>query len=139
VVLVLWDDSSNPYYGVLTNRTGATYDLSLGSTKYRISARDLRDAWFGAYILLWQTPPNYSGSLRQGVTHSNVAWLRQKLTETGSDLGPSDRQQHFGPELHQVIREFQLTEGLLADGIVGPLTWIRLADRLAMPGPKLSS
>ena len=29
-------------------------------------------------------------------------------------------------------------EGLLTDGIVGPATWIRLADRLNLPQPSLA-
>lgn len=137
VVLELWDESSSPYYGVLTTKNENTYNLTIGSSQFRISQRDLRDSWFGAYILLWQTPPSYSGSLRQGDQHSNVAWLKSKLEEIDPDLVLTGNREYFGPELHDALREFQQSEGILADGIVGPLTWIHLAHRLGLPGPKL--
>ncbi|NKC01002.1 MAG: AAA family ATPase [Pseudomonadales bacterium] len=136
VIVELWDDEPSPYYGALVQREGDRYTLLVGNDSFEIRPRDLRDAWFGVYILLWQTPPSYRGSLKQGDQHTTVAWLREKLNLLQPDLslGSSDR---FDEELLQVVRRFQEQEDLVADGVVGPLTWIRLADRLQLPAPKL--
>ena len=55
----------------------------------------------------------------------------------GSVVG--EAQPYFSAELRNAVMEFQRTEGLLADGVVGPMTWIRLSDRLNLPAPKLRS
>lgn len=138
VVLELWDDDSAPYYGTISQREGDRYTLVVGNDTVEIRPRDLRNAWFGVYILLWQTPPSYRGSLKQGDQHTTVTWLREKLNLLHPELtlGSSER---FDEELLDVVRRFQEQEELVADGIVGPLTWIRLADRLELPAPKLGS
>ena len=43
----------------------------------------------------------------------------------------------FDVDLEAAVLEFQAAEGLLTDGIVGPATWIRVADRLNLPAPNL--
>lgn len=138
VVLELWDDQPSPYYVALTQLGEATLTLHIGEATITATPRDLRDLWYGAYVVLWQTPPGYYGSLRQGDHHQTVSWLRQQLAVLGTP-STADDAQFFGPRLHAAVVEFQLAEGLLTDGIVGPATWIRLAERLALPAPKLGS
>lgn len=138
VVLELWDDGPAPYYGALTRRRGEVYDLIIGDRQHRVRPIDLRNIWFGSYVMLWQTPPNYKGTLKQGDEHSTVRWLREKLDliEATEQLGIDER---FDPMLTQAVRRFQNEEGLVVDGIVGPLTWISITDRLGLPAPKLDS
>jgi general secretion pathway protein A len=139
VVMELWDDSPSPFFAVLERKNAGAYELMLDDERLTVTPRDFRDIWFGSYILLWQTPPSYSGTLRQGDTHSSVAWLRTKLQQLEGRLARTANKEFFGPELHEAVRAFQATEGLVADGVVGPLTWIRLADRLGLGGPKLDA
>lgn len=136
VVLELWDEGPTPYYGALTGRRGEAYDLIIGDQQQQVHPKDLRNIWFGSYVILWQTPPNYKGTLKQGDEHSTVRWLREKLDliDATQQLGVDER---FDPTLTQAVRRFQNEEGLVADGIVGPLTWISIADRLELPAPKL--
>ena len=121
----------------LLNAESDLYKLQIGDRVEMVSPRDLRDSWFGSYVVLWQTPPGYQGNLRQGDTHSSVAWLHSSIAQLLPDqpLGPPDN--FFDTQLHAAVMAFQNSEGLLADGIVGPLTWIRLNDRLNLPAPKL--
>lgn len=138
VILELWDDGPAPYYGALVGRTGETYDLIIGDQQKQVRPKDLRNSWFGSYVVLWRTPPNYKGALKQGDEHSTVRWLREKLSliDASKELGVNER---YDQTLTQAVRSFQNEEGLVADGIVGPLTWIRIADRLELPAPKLDS
>ncbi len=39
----------------------------------------------------------------------------------------------FGPAIETVVKEFQQDAGLVADGIVGPLTWAALPNGAPMP------
>lgn len=139
VILELWDSQESPYYAALLGYDGELYRLRLGERDVSVSPRDLRDAWFGTYVLIWQTPPGYSGSLRQGDNHPTVAWLRERLEELDYAAPASSADAYFDDSLAAAVTAFQNSEGLLADGIVGPLTWIRLSDRLDLPAPTLRS
>ncbi len=139
VVLELWDNASSPYYAALTRSDGSRYEVKIGDRTVYATPRDLRDNWFGAYVVLWQTPPEYNGSLREGDNHPTVQWLQARLMEIEPGLRLGEPQPYFSTELRNAVMEFQRKEGLLADGIVGPLTWIRISDRLNLPAPKLRS
>ena len=138
-VLELWDDSgeATPFYGALLSEYQGDFELGIGNDRIRVNPRDLRDKWFGTYVVLWQTPPRYNGSIRQGDRGPTVAWLRETLTRLNpnTNLGNND---YFDATLSSAVLDFQRNEGLVADGVVGPLTWIRLSDRLELPTPKLS-
>ncbi len=66
-----------------------------------------------------------------------MRWLHDRLSELRPDAQLGSTQTLFSAALSEAIIDFQQDEGLLADGIVGPLTWIRLSDRLNLPAPKL--
>ena len=89
--------------------------------------------------MLWQTPPGYRGSLRQGDTHETVGWLRQQLSGVSAAPLNSPEPNYFDAELHDAVVAFQRQEGLIIDGVVGPATWVRLSTRLRLPAPRLSS
>ena len=125
----LWDERESPYYAALIAKQDDSYTLVLGDTILIIAPRDLRDNWFGSFHLLWQTPPGYSGSLRQGDSHPSVAWLQERLGSV-----PANETNYFDADLPAAVTDFQFSQGLLADGVVGPLTWIQLADQ---PGAQL--
>ncbi len=144
VVLELWDDQTGdpdatPFYGALLQGANDQYELKLGNESIQISPNYLRDAWFGTYVLLWQTPPGYQGSVRRGEEHQSVTWVKESLARLYPQSPPASPGNVFDESLHQLVLEFQRREGLLADGVVGPLTLIRINDRLNLPAPRLSS
>lgn len=136
VVLELWGQESVPYYAAVTRFTDAAMTLQLGDDAYTVTPIDLQDAWFGSYVVLWQMPPNYAGALKRGDQHPSVRWLREQLGTLGIETPDSDAAT-FDAALQDAVMAFQQNEELLADGIVGPATWIRLAERLDVPAPKL--
>ena len=138
VVLELWDTDETPFYAAITAIEAGRYALHLGGAEHDVTPKHLRDVWFGRYVVLWQTPPGYRGSLREGDEHSSVGWLRAQLANVVA-IAPSPVANRFDSSLHDAVTTFQQQEGLLTDGIVGPATWIRLADRLHLATPKLRS
>ena len=147
VVLELWDTQSTPFYAALLSIEGSRIELELAGEKLIVSQKDLRDMWFGAYVIMWQTPPQYNGSLRKGDTHPTVGWLRSRLasipstkpltTQATASRTRQGEQDYFDDTLADTVLEFQRQNALLADGIVGPLTWITLSEQLNLPSPKL--
>ena len=137
MVLVLWDDQPEPYYVALTSRHGDRLVLRVGDKTVTATPRSLREVWHGQYVLLWQTPPNYHGSIRTGDSNETVGWLRDQLSSLVGTSLDNARPNVFDVDLEAAVLEFQAAEGLLTDGIVGPATWIRVADRLNLPAPNL--
>ena len=83
--------------------------------------------------------------LKDKLIRETIMNTQQKVQENGEklDLIEATEQlgidERFDPKLTQAVRRFQNEEGLVADGIVGPLTWISITDRLGLPAPKLDS
>ena len=59
-------------------------------------------------------------TLRRGDSGPFVSEVQLKLRVNG---GGSDQ---FGPKTEAAVRAFQRTQGMLADGIIGPKTWLAL-------------
>ncbi|GAB3821313.1 hypothetical protein GCM10028820_29380 [Tessaracoccus terricola] len=62
-------------------------------------------------------------TLRRGATGEDVRHLQQRLSFWGYSL-TADGQ--FGPATESMVRSFQRSRGLVADGVVGPQTWAAL-------------
>jgi general secretion pathway protein A len=96
---------------------------------------ELANSWYGQYILIWNAPPEFNRQLILNSSGPAVKWLRQAMEsidgirDNGSDV--------FDATLSKRIREFQLTDGIQPDGVVGPLTLIRLNSRIGKSGPRL--
>jgi general secretion pathway protein A len=138
VILELWDGQDSPYHAALIGMDNGVLHLQLAGQQLETTQRALRDLWSGAYVVLWQTPPGYYGSLRVGQSHETVGWLRRQLTPMVDQSLASPTPNLFDERLREAVLEFQAEEGLQPDGIVGPATWIRLADRLELPQPSLA-
>jgi general secretion pathway protein A len=138
VVLELLDKDNEPFYGAVTALKDDVMTLHLADKIYQITSADLRNIWFGGFVVLWQMPPNYQGNLKRGDRHPSIVWLRQQLESLSSEPIPGSDQALFDAGLYTAVLDFQNAEQLLADGVVGPATWIRLSTRLALPAPKLA-
>jgi len=68
-------------------------------------------------------------TLRRGSTGPDVATLQDALRARGFNPGATDA--NFGGGTEAAVIAFQRSEGLLADGVVGP----RTAAALGLPGP----
>lgn len=63
-------------------------------------------------------------TLRRGSRGSSVVDLQQRLAAAGYDPGAADG--IFGARTENAVRNYQRAEGLVIDGVVGPVTWERL-------------
>jgi general secretion pathway protein A len=138
VILELWDGRPAPYHAALLGMDEGRILLGIGSETVETTQRALRDQWAGSFVVLWQTPPGYYGNLRSGQQHETVGWLRLQLGSLVDRSLSTPTPNLFDKNLEQAVLEFQIAEGLTADGIVGPATWIRLATRLNLPQPSLA-
>ena len=64
-------------------------------------------------------------TIQLGDTGDDVKRL-QRVFARMKVLGPDNVNGSFGPETEQAVKDFQQSSGLVADGIVGPLTWAQI-------------
>ena len=137
VLARLLSSEGNEYSGTLVALDTEYATLMIGGMAQRVPLMELANAWFGQYILIWNAPPDFNRQLVLNDRGPSVTWLRHALEsidgirDNGSDV--------FDASLSKRIRAFQLADGIQPDGVVGPLTLIRLNSRINKGGPRLIS
>ena len=128
-----------PQYALLRRKTEFIYYLSISGQEIPVSRQNLKESWFGSYEILWKPPPGYTETLSLGDEHPNIAWLKTLLTKQYNHLFRNNELPVYNQELLTIIEEFQRDSDLLVDGVIGPLTWIKLSDYLGIEKPSLES
>ena len=68
-------------------------------------------------------PLRRNPSLREGMTGSEVFKLKLALRSKGIPIGDGE---NFSPTTTAAVKSFQIKQGLVADGVVGAMTWEKL-------------
>ena len=71
-------------------------------------------------------------TLRRGTTGEDVKVLQSSLLSLGYDPGPIDG--IFDSKTAASVVQFQQKNGLVPDGIVGPITWGHIQRLITAPG-----
>ena len=139
VVVELWDDRADPYYAAVLGHRDDRVSMRLGDKTVDATAAELGSHWYGSYIVLWQMPPDYRGALKLGDEGPSVAWLRQHLASALQiDLRAADPAR-FDDGLQAALIRFQRENGMVPDGVAGPMTWIAMRATEPDAMPKLSA
>lgn len=67
--------------------------------------------------------PAFKPTIRKGSSGEYVTLLQTKLIQLGYDLGSYGADGKFGNKTVEAVKQFQKDHGLIADGVVGPMTW----------------
>jgi general secretion pathway protein A len=124
---------------VLRHLDDAVAELAVGDQVYRVPTEQVDTYWHGDYVLLMRAPPNGSINMQAGFAGPDVGWLREQIEHIqGVDLA-SPSPLYFDDVLRQHVLDFQRSNGLATDGIVGKNTLIRLNSLSGNPGvPRLA-
>ena len=76
-------------------------------------------------------------ALRTGDRGREVVDLQTRLLALGMDLGNRGIDGVFGPVTELAVKAFQQKMGILADGVVGPITWREIYESGYRPGGRL--
>jgi general secretion pathway protein A len=135
VLVRLSSPGGKEYSAALTALDHQAATLSIGVTTQRVALNKLAESWFGQFVVLWNVPPNFKEPLFANQHGLTVTWLRHAMEiadgirDNGSDV--------FDATLARRVRAFQLSSGIKPDGLVGPLTVIRLNMLSGKAGPPL--
>jgi len=143
-VLELKDPQNPLYFATVSSLSKKESDtevtIVLGTWKRTIKSNYLSSLWDGRFVVLWQMPPKYTGSIKQGDKGPTVLWLRHKLAEILSanrvDISGS-RSDSFDADLTAQVIAYQQSRGLKPDGIAGPMTLVQINSETSTGIPHL--
>ncbi len=136
-ILKLYDKQGRSFYGTLLSVLNDTASLAVGKEVLNVSVSDLESHWLGDYTMIWETPPNHQGDILPDTENPDVPWLAKQLALIqGTTVQPVESML-YNNELVNQVKEFQLSQGLVPDGIVGMQTFIRINTAVNENIPKL--
>lgn len=135
-ILELINRNGEAVYAALLSLDRDRARLKIGDDAQWYSREAVEAVWFGDYSLLWRVPPWESRLIEPGMIRDRETWLNEALMRaaTAKSLVPES----VDEDLEARISAFQRSEGLRTDGVVGPLTVIRLNDYMGRSVPRLS-
>jgi general secretion pathway protein A len=137
-VLLMRDNQSQKFYATLVriDRQSATFDV--GTETRAVALGALAEQWSGHYTLLWRMPPVVNKQLRLGDQGPDVKWLGKQLAQLHGKAAETTKDQVFDEAMMRQVKQFQLAQGLIPDGAVGPQTFMRLSGAADKTVPKLN-
>ncbi|NMF99607.1 AAA family ATPase [Aromatoleum toluolicum] len=107
--------------------------ISFAGDTREVALDSLRQQWHGHYTLLWRMPSGWHRTVGTGMRGADVAWVVRQLGRWEGLAEPEAPAGTYTARIEERMRAFQRSTGLPEDGVVGPLTIVRLAA-LADPG-----
>lgn len=136
-VMHMRDEQGREFDATLTRLEGKTATLAVGGETRTVALDALAAQWSGHYTMLWRMPAQAREHIRFGERGAAVAWLSQALPQ-GQGSAQTSEEAVFDDVMARRIRQFQLTHGLIPDGIVGSQTLIRLCALSDRAAPQLT-
>jgi general secretion pathway protein A len=137
-VLYLLDNQGQAFYATLIklNDESATFAAGIETREVQLAA--LASQWSGNYTLLLHLPPDVHDTILIGSKGNNIQWLRKHLALAQDRTVEATSASLLDDDLKKHVKQFQLSQGLIPDGTVGPQTLARLSAITDQSAPKLS-
>jgi general secretion pathway protein A len=136
-VLMMRDDRGQAFLAVLIALEDKAATFAIGTETRKVALGALAVQWAGQYSLLWRLPPDAREILRRGERGPAVQWLTNQLAQAQGQVADSSKAAIFDDALERRVKQFQLAQGLIPDGFVGPQTVMRLAGVGDRSAPEL--
>lgn len=127
-IVTLHDDADKPVYALLTGLGADRAQLRMNGTTQTVSLVSLASMWRGDFATMWRAPTGYS-ERAIGEGGPAAVWLGDRLVQ----LHPAAA----SAPLRARIQAFQLAQGLKADGLPGPMTFMQLNRAVGVDEPRL--
>ena len=139
-VVTLFDAKDQPHYALLTALTSQTATLRAAGVSRAVPLWALAAVWRGDFATLWKAPADYRTMLQMGSVGRGVKQLALQLAalqgQPPPDVPPNGVTV-FDSALKAKVDAFQVSQGLTADGVVGPTTFMQLNRATGVDEPRL--
>jgi len=131
---LLMHDDQGEFHASLIALDDKTATFVIGAEIRKVALGALAAQWTGQYTLFWRLPPDAREIIRKGERGPAVQWLINQLAQAQGQVADTSKAPVFDDVVERQVKQFQLAQGLIPDGMVGPQTVMRLAavgDRTA--------
>jgi general secretion pathway protein A len=122
VILTLRDTRNDPHQVVLAGLGDSVAVIRLGDNDYRVATEELRQLWFGEYLLLWRPQTAGVRSFFPGMRDPDVLWLRESLASIQREPLEPMASDVYDDALAERVRAYQKDRNLPVDGLAGQAT-----------------
>mgnify|MGYP001828993034 CR=1 FL=1 len=137
-VLTLLDDQGGKRYITISAIDGDIASVYSNNQLYRVKLKEIDRYWYGQFILIWDKPEDYSAVIKPGDSGDIIYWLNRQLEKINNTHSPDIIISKYDSYLVDKVKAFQSEQGLIADGMVGPITIIHLNNELGAKSPSLT-
>lgn len=138
-VLLMQDKQGDRFNATLTGLDERSATFAVGDEIWVVSLDAFAAQWSGHYTLLWRVPPVTSKQIRMGDRGPDVEWLSRQLAQLHGKAAETGKEQVFDEGMLRQVKQFQIAQGLIPIGTVGPQTMMRLSGAADKSVPKLNS
>jgi general secretion pathway protein A len=136
-VLTLDAGTAAPSYAVLTALTRDSATLRAAGTEQTVTLAALAARWQGDFATLWRAPPGYTARAGSSASGETLQWIAKGLATASGSTAATGQHVTDPASLVAQLRSFQLAHGLVADGQVGPMTFMQLNRVAGVDEPRL--
>jgi general secretion pathway protein A len=133
-VLVLQKTEDQPRYAVLDSLNDKTATLRWSGASHQVSLISLARFWRGEFATVWLPPAGYGANLREAEPSPVYGRLAQQLAQlegAKAATGAPAAVKLDGALLAR-LKAFQKGQGIKADGVLGPMTFMQLDKALGV-------
>src|SRR5512139_2397554 len=136
-ILHMHDNQGREFHATLTRLGDKAATFAIVNNGIVVDINALALQWSGDYTLLWRLPPDEPRNILIGERGPSVEWLSKQLARTQGGEMKTPKNPVFDDDLMRQVKQFQLAQGLVPDGIAGPQTLARLSSVADQAAPKL--
>ncbi|MBL4867563.1 MAG: AAA family ATPase [Pseudomonadales bacterium] len=137
-VLKFYRENGQHFYLPLVSLDDRTATLKIAGAYKIVKTESIMLQWQGEYTIVWQLPPKYHGAIVLGTIGPEVKWLSKKLAKVQENIILETGISYYDDVMEKKIKLFQRMEGITADGVVGPQTFIKLNTASGENVPQLA-
>ena len=133
-IVSLRDESGAPVYALLVGLGEQSATLRFGTSTETLPIATLARLWRGDFATFWRVPPGYQNRIVDVDSGPAADWLAEHLAKLDGRAAPID-----AAAFKASVAAFQVAQGLKADGLAGPTTFMQLNRAIGIDEPRLMS
>ncbi|NML62001.1 AAA family ATPase [Massilia sp. RP-1-19] len=110
--------------------------LSVAGVRRVVTVAALAARFDGSFITFWRAPRTFRDHVPSGGQGADVDWIAARLAQLDRADAPASGQL-LDADMQKRLRAFQAAQGLKADGMAGPRTYMRLNQLGGVAEPRL--
>ena len=130
-------DGAGEQLALLSGVQGETASVQIDGKPASMTVAELAQRGDGDFVTFWRAPRNWRDEVPVGARGPDVDWLAVRLAQLHGLPAPSANLP-LDTDMQRLLREFQRSQNLKADGLAGPKTFMRLMQLGDNTEPRLS-